>query len=440
MHALGIIVIAIGAALVACAAIWGGSPRISAWLEKRTARERLAEPTWIADQARTADDDAYPNRHTPDLPTFRVIALGTAGAGKTVLLASQAHRLLPTADRRYHLASGLDQNRVLARIHQQVGNTSAPWPYATRIGDEHEFVFDCNVLDREHRQRTVLRIEYLDYPGDFVEPSDVTPAGELEASVEDAHALLLILDGQRVLQLLDGRPEGRLYFDTQLWPMLALAHRATCPIQLIVTKWDLVRSFDAEADDDDLLRKVSRLVMEFPAIRQMAYLHTERGEEVRLIPVSSLGPRFAELRSDGTVGKRPDGKLDPWNVEVPLCAVIPDLLKRVELSLEPSVRRDLDDEIDRAPGGDVASIAASVLSSRVGMILRHAVEALVGDLLVALFVETIVRSRPGRVQPAPEDHGEAETRWLRVEVITDMERIVRSFEDRLPSSIIWRRR
>lgn len=387
------------------------------------------------------DDDSP--AESADVPTFRVLALGITGAGKTVLLASQARRFRPAADRRYHLASGLEQDLVLAQLHTQVRDTSAPWPYATRPGDTREFLFACKASDRAHQQCTVFRISYLDYAGELLEPTDLTRvAAELETRVDDAHALLLMLDGQRVLQLLRDKPEGQEYFDDRLWPLLGLAHRATCPVQLIITKWDLVRSFGPPADDDDeLLLKVSRrLLAHMPAIKSLVHMHCERDEEVRLIPLSAVGSRFAELLADGTVVKRPDGMLDPINVDVPLCAVIPDLLKRVERSLEPSVRRELDDAIDRAPVGDVTSIAVSVLESRVGMLLRNAMGVVVGDAVVTLFVEMLVRSRSRTVQPAPNDDAKPERQRLRVEVINDMERVVKDFEARLPSSILCTRR
>jgi len=374
------------------------------------------------------------------VPTLSVVALGLIGAGKSVLLGSQARELRPAAGRRYHLDCDLEQHRVLAQLHGQVRDTQAPWPLATRPGDAREFLFECKATDGVHRQRTVFRIDYFDYPGDELEPGARTgSSSELESRVARAHALLVMLDGQRVLALLDGDDAVHDEFEDQVWPMIALAHRAQCPVQLIITRWDLVRSFGAPTDDDELLRKVWTQLERHPVIKQLVRAHCQRDEEVRLIPVSAVGSRFAELRADGTVAKRADGVLEPVNVDVPLCAVIPDLLRRVEQSLDPSVRQQLHDEIDRVPVGDVSAMAQSVLSSRVGALVRNALAVLVGDFVVTWFVETLVRSRWGRAPLPSVGDGEAETLRLRLEVIDDMEEVVDDFEDRLRGSVLCRR-
>jgi hypothetical protein len=159
-----------------------------------------------------------------------------------------------------------------------------------------------------------------------------------------------------------------------------------------------------------------------------------------LIPVSAVGSRFAKLCADGKVVKRRDGVLEPVNIDVPLCAVIPDLLRRVEQSLDPSVRKQLDDEIERVPVGDVSAMVQSVLSSRVGALLKNALAALVGDFVVTWFVETLVRSRSRSAPLSSGGDGEGERLRLRLEVIDDMERVVEDFEDRLGGSILCRQR
>jgi hypothetical protein len=383
-----------------------------------------------------------PRPSSEDIPTFRVVALGLEGAGKTVLLASQSHKLRPAADRRYFFAGDLDQNLFLASIYMQVRDTSALWPKATRIADTRRFLFDCKASDPAHEERTIFRISYLDYAGEVLKPgADSTAvAGELNARIADADALLVIIDGRRVLQLLRDERAGRDYFDHELWPLLALAQQALCPIQLIVTKWDLLRSFGAPVDDDELLRQVSRRLTTYGDIRQLVHAHCQRQEEVRLIPVSAVGPDFVELHADGTVAKRAGGTLDPINVDVPLCAVIPAVLKRVERELDPSLLRDLDDDISRSPLGDVASIVSSVLNSQVGMLVRNALSGLVGDAVVKLFIDLLVRRSKSRATEPPRDDDETQTARLRADVIKDMERVVEQFEDRLPSSLLCRRR
>jgi hypothetical protein len=373
----------------------------------------------------------------PDIPTFRVVALGLNGAGKTVLLASQFHKLSePVADRRYFLDGHWEQDTRLAMIYASVGDTSAPWPAGTRIGDTREFLFDCKAFNRTDDERSVFRISYLDYAGDLLETDadEHTAKGELEARVDNAHALLVIIDGRRVLELLRDELDGRDYFD-RIRPLLGLARKAKCPVQLIVTKWDLVRSFDESSDDEDLLRHVSKRLTAFGHINALVRAHDQRQQEVRLIPVSAVGSEFAELCDDGRVVKRRDGTLNPIHVDVPLCAVLPDVLKQVARSLDPAVRTRLDTDIGGRVLVDVSALVTSVLSSHVGMVLRGALRGVVGEEVVKLFVEMMVPREPrGRDSPVEDDAGE--TQRLRAEVIEHMDRVVLLFEARLPSSTL----
>ena len=67
------------------------------------------------------------------------------------------------------------------------------------------------------------------------------------------------------------------------------------------------------------------------------------GRLVRIIPVSAVGPVFARIEdSVGTVVKRRDGQVHPRNVEVPLCAVVPDVFRQVKRQLDDQRRRAID--------------------------------------------------------------------------------------------------
>lgn len=380
------------------------------------------------------------------VPTFRVVALGLEGAGKTVLLASQFHKLCgPVADRRYFLDGDFRQDQRLSWIYGHVCDTSVPWPPGSLIGETREFLFDCKAIDRTGDARTVFRISYLDYSGDLLEPSDQQheSLGEVEARVENADALLVIIDGRRVLQLLRDEPKGHDYFDRRLQPLLRLARRVSRPVQLILTKWDLVRTFGEPSDGDEAcLRQVRDCLKDYVDFESLMHGHGPRQKEVRLIPVSAVGSRFAMLRDDGTVAKRQDGTLDPIDVEVPLYAVLPDVLKQAALSLDlrPDVRKRLDAELHDSLVRNAPRIVHSVLTSPVGAVLRTALSGVVGDEAVKVFVEMLVRRKSHETGPPPgdvEDH-EEETERLRTAVIEDMQRVVLLFEARLRSSVLRR--
>ena len=119
-------------------------------------------------------------------------------------------------------------------------------------GRDAEFTFDC-VGVGERTKHTVLRISYLDYAGELLgveqEPGD-TSLDTLAERIDDAHALLGMLDGHRVLQLLRSERGGRDYFQHSLQPMFGFMHSASCPVHLILTKWDLVREFGKAAEPE----------------------------------------------------------------------------------------------------------------------------------------------------------------------------------------------
>jgi hypothetical protein len=393
-----------------------------------------------------ADDAGEEDNGGPDdgLPTFRVLALGLKGAGKTVLLASMHHELGPDVERGWFLGGDFEQHQFLAGLYREL-HRSPDWAPATLPGDTREFLFDCRVFARPGDERTALRISYLDYSGEGVGPGSDLPAlsAALKMRAEKAHALLVMIDGERVSQLLNSPHDADGYFSNEMGPLLGLAREAKCPVQLVITKWDLLCSSIATSEQqDELLRRIRRRLMQYGPIRQLVDAHCHRDDEVRLIPLSAVGSEFAELRADGTVAKRPDRKLDPINVDVPLCVVISDVLERMERSLDPAVRQQLDDEIDRAPRGDVTSTVASVLGSHVGIILRTALAAYVGDALVTLLVELIVarRSSGAPVPSSAAQADEAETQRLRAEVVIDMKRVVKRLETDLESSNLCMRR
>jgi hypothetical protein len=224
-------------------------------------------------------------------------------------------------------------------------------------------------------------------------------------------------------------------------PLLRLAGRASCPLQLIITKWDLVLGFSngAPKDHDALLKTVRDRLLEYPLVNGLVHSHCDRQHHVRLIPVSAVGRQFAELRMDGEVGKRAGGRLDPFKVDVPLCAVLPDVLNQLEDALDPAVRRNLEADIDRRRTNDTASIVVAVLDSAAGQALRATLVGRVGDALARLFIEMLVRRRAPKPE-APHENAEVQTQRLRADVLKDMERVVWLLQERLPSSLLCGRR
>jgi GTPase SAR1 family protein len=376
-------------------------------------------------------------------PTFKVVALGASGAGKTVFLASMFHKLnFQAPNRSYYLQTDARQRVALGRIYSTISDTAQGWPVGTREGETREFVFDCVGVDASNAQHTVLRMSYLDYAGELLgvdkEPGGA-PLDDLAERIKEADALLGMIDGRHVLQLLRNERAGREYFQHSLQPMFGFMQAASCPIHLILTKWDLVRDYagPSEASDQVLLDRVIDALMGYEHIKSLVYVHS-RNQIVRLIPVSAVGSSFAELDGAGKVVKRADGEMRPTNVEVPLCAVLPDLFKQIEASLDQSAQRGVNAEMLRQMRRDGASMAVTALGRPLRLVLQGALGRDAGVEAATLFLEWLARpsTEEGALNRARTslEHQVAELQRLRVSVIEDFKRTVLRLEAVLPNS------
>jgi hypothetical protein len=391
-----------------------------------------------------------------DVPTFRVIALGISGTGKTVFLASMFRNLsFQAPGRSFFLETELEQRVALSKIYSAVADTSQPWPTSTRVGQTREFLFDCVAFDEDHNKHQILQISYLDYAGELLEEEQqagVTALSDLKTRVQSAHALLGMIDGYRLRQLILNESAGRSYLEYSLEPMLGILQSATCPVHLVITKWDLLRDFGeiAETDDNDRLALVAQALMAYPHFSSLVSHSPNR--VVRLIPVSAVGSTFVEIDKSGQVVKRPDGRVRATNVDVPLCAVLPDLFRQVQMSLDDSVRQKLRSEIRDRLGvgaGEFGAALTSFLRRPTGAALRSVMGSVVGKEFgsdaLALFVHWAGYpfDRSGRALGSFRTERERRmqaVQQMRSAVLSDFERAVLRLEAQLPTSLLSRRR
>ena len=193
-------------------------------------------------------------------------------------------------------------------------------------------------------QHHVLSLSYLDYAGDLLENAQQAgPAAfqQLNEHIGSAQTLLGMIDGEFLVRLLRNEATGHNYFEFEMRTMLGLLQEARCPIHLVISKWDLVHDFGEPEGADDQLRLAAAIaaLRRFPHFESL--LKYGAGRLIRIIPVSAVGPVFARYDPVGAVVKRPDGKVHPRNVEVPLCAVVPDLFRQVERQLDDERRREI---------------------------------------------------------------------------------------------------
>jgi hypothetical protein len=383
------------------------------------------------------------------VPTFKVVALGLAGSGKTVLLGSMFHKLnFPMQGRSYYLETHADQQLALSGIYRTLSDTDQGWPRATRVSECTEYLFDCIAIDADRRRQHVLSLSYLDYAGDLLE--NAQDAGrdafaQLNSHIFSAQTLLGMLDGQYLVQLLRNEPAGHNYFEFEVRTMIGLLQKARCPIHLVISKWDLVRDFGEPDGADDAIRleQAVRALKRFDHFNGL--VDSSVGRLVRIIPVSAVGPVFAQMDSTGTVVKRRDGQVHPRNVEVPLCAVVPDLFRQVERQLDDEQRRAIDAlrKGSRFRANEVLSGVAAFFTRPAGVVLRVAMAGVaggeVGSEVSRMFVEWAARPYANALERrqailSSGMHEFNRSRAARERVLADFEKVVHGLEQNMPGS------
>jgi hypothetical protein len=389
-----------------------------------------------------------PARPAPpdEVPQFNVVALGPQGAGKTLLLASMYNRLQTPAGRSYFLTAPYDQVVLLNKWFSQVADPATDWPYGTATGQTREFTFALTTLVGA-AVHPVLRLSYLEYAGELLTepqaPGSTTQA-DLVGRITAAHALIGIIDGFRIRQCLDGHAEGHWRLQQALTAMISPMMQASSPVTFVITKWDLLAG--VHADENLRLGIVRNLLMANPGFRDLVATHS-RQRVVRLVPVSAVGPQFAMLDAQGLVTKRPDGQIDPTNVDVPLSAVVPDVFAQAEQALDEATRAAVLAEAGRLallrPRQVLVAVAAFVGQAAgtalLGALAGPGAAGLAGNLPARLFLESRIDPAP---TPPPGGDGrlaEPERRLRQAQlarrtVLRDLQRRVDMLEGRLPAS------
>ncbi|MGX7671606.1 hypothetical protein [Plantactinospora sp. DSM 117369] len=342
-----------------------------------------------------------------ELPTFNIVALGAQETGKTVLLASMFHRLsTELREGGFRLVTGLEQAADLTDLYATLRDPEDAWPPGTMIGQTRSFTFDC-VGTAGGRDHAVLRFNYLDYAGELVGGGRAAsvPAHGRQASQQDleqrlgaAHAIFGIIDGRRMVDALRGGREGQLYLENTIVPMIVLMRRAECPVHFVLTKWDLFDTVGAEQDEEnDRLELACKELLSYPPIRNLVEQRRRARKMVRLIPVSAIGRQFATMAADGHMVKLRHGRLRPVNVELPLCAVLPDLFGQVSAQLDEVVERKIVEEsraLSRLSAAETVSAVGRFLARPAGQAVRLAVGLAVGrnafsEQIVSTFLDWV---------------------------------------------------
>lgn len=391
-------------------------------------------------------------RPFPQLPTprFTVVALGNSGSGKTVLLASLFYQFRARPGRPYYLETDPATRVWLGSLLSNVVDPTAEWPDSTKRAGTRTYHFTC-VAQVAQQPTPAFEIEYLDYAGEIFEllGESSTPLDDLFARVHAADALIGVLDGRRVLEFLRGHAQGRAYLIARMAVIVQLMAQARCAVYLVVSKWDLLHDFGEPADADDRTRLdlVARALMSVDHISDLIRSRST----VRLIPISSVGPSFAAFdEATGDVTKRPDGTFSPFNVEMPIAAIIPDLFTRVRGSMTAQTVGTIETEYRarrQHSADELMSGVGEFLLRPAGVALRASLDAVLSrpysNELVAMMLEWMAKPSQRKQAELAAFRDEAQRLafqlWdARTVVLDDFQAMVHRLETDLPASVLSR--
>ena len=271
---------------------------------------------------------------------FRILALGQAGAGKTVFLACAYENMLlprPLEKRTFYMKADDATSSELLAVHQAVIDASAEWPAGTDPSTLRTHVFDVMMRDEGRNPHRLVQIEYLDYAGELLgraSGAGTKRQGELRDYFEKSNAIFVFLDGHKMAEYIRGEPGGLAYFNGRILTTIKWVMEARCPIHFVLTKWDLLRDIgeDNPDDPDSRLAVVRRELERLENFRDL--LAAFDLNRVRIIPISAVGEGFAKIGSDNRVKKIVGAKPRPINIAMPFIAAIPDFLSYAQSRLD----------------------------------------------------------------------------------------------------------
>lgn len=155
-----------------------------------------------------------------------------------------------------------------------------------------------------------------------------------DSKINEADALLVLLDGQRISSFMQNERIGKFWAINELPNVLQIIQKSEKPVHFVISKWDIIESYFSYEDENLILEKVRDSLLGIEEFKNLIKSRTQLRIPIRLIPVSSVGRGFASLKSDGSMKK--SGVLPyPFQVEIPLACVLPDMIK---LTLEQLIK------------------------------------------------------------------------------------------------------
>ncbi|WP_344658626.1 hypothetical protein [Catenulispora subtropica] len=326
--------------------------------------------------------------------TYHIVALGSPGSGKTVYLSALHHVLGADSEAlgRWITATVAEPEKrsLLTRTYNQAVEPTDEWPIGTHSGERmREFEFALRVSWtqqsvfgklKRHTFRP-MNVSYVDYAGEWIPDGDQQSAEVLDPfkqRVREAHALLGIIDGLKLLQFMLDHPLGASFMEDQVRPIVAFMEGTDIPLHFIITKWDLL-----ESRDFTLASVRNKLLgSDAAGFRKLVESRTGHGRlirrpqgTIRLVPVTAVGG-LAVLRDDWTITKNAAGRATQRNVETPLAAAVHDICDLAVRRLRGT--REDDEEIGAAAGAVGADVERAGLLAQRQLDGPHGFDARIG--------------------------------------------------------------
>lgn len=316
---------------------------------------------------------------------YEIIILGPRSSGKTLLLASmyyqvsipEKYKIFLRCDETTTVTNTTDGRKLtphmlLTERYTKLADTSADWEPGTVDVEKWHFTCEVQRPDLDFQTYTACNFIYYDYAGgnlDQIENLD------LQEKIKNADSLLGLLDGEKILSLMQGEDAGLNKITKDFAIMLPLMIKQKNPVHFVISKWDLLEGlFSLEMVRDRLLK--------YKKFRDFIKNRREGNSIVRLIPVSAVGLKFARLEN-GIMKKIPGSILKPFLVEMPLACVLPDQIKS-ELQQIYQKRQELErQKIDYTPSEDFWDSVFNLIGTGLDWVAENIVLDLPPKLRVA---------------------------------------------------------
>jgi hypothetical protein len=264
---------------------------------------------------------------------YNILVLGASGSGKTCFLASMYEKLsVQRPDIGFFVRIGERERIILASKYREMEDPSKAWPPSTK--DVKEWRFTCCVRAGE-RNYPLLDFAYLDYAGQQLTQESENPAFSVDDVATKADAILILLDGLKILRRLEGISDtlsSPLHNDLR-YILPIIQNLEGTPLHFVITKWDLL-------EGKYTLREAREVLFEDERFVAIVEQQRTRKNPTRLIPVSAVGKGFATLVDD-SMKKNPNAIPKPFQVEVPIACVLIDGFEMAQRSLSARQRESL---------------------------------------------------------------------------------------------------